>query len=158
MNEQIDKLFGGRVRVRVCGLCWAEDNLLMVNHKGLTNGDFWAPPGGGVDFGFTIYQTLVHEFQDETGLTIEPGKFRFIGEFINEPLHAVELFFDVVHISGELKEGFDPELPEYSQILSGNRFMSFREIMNLKRHERHGLFEIFQTPGALRNASGYHKI
>ena len=158
MNDQIDKLFGGRVTVRVCGLCWEGDKLLLVDHKGISDGHFWAPPGGGVDFGRTILATLINEFRDETGLIIKPGEFRFIGEFINDPLHAIEVYFDVTRISGHLNLGVDPEMPESDQILNDLRFMTFEEIMNLPDRERHGLFRLFKTEKALKYASGYHKI
>lgn len=158
MNDQIDKLFGGRVRVRACGLCWQDNKLLLIDHKGITGGHFWAPPGGGVDFGNTIQDTLMNEFKDETGLTIKIGEFRFIGEFIHEPLHAVELYFDVTRIAGHLNLGFDPEMAESDQILADLRFMTFEEILDLPDHERHGMFRLFQTEKALKNASGYHKI
>jgi len=158
MNDQIDKLFGRRVRVRACGLCWEEDKLLLVNHKGLTNGNFWAPPGGGVDFGKSVGETLIHEFKDETGLNIEPGEFRFICEFINEPLHAIEMYFDVKRLSGEMTLGTDPEMPVDTQILSDIQFMHFREILDLPILERHGLFTHFPSEKSLKSASGYWKI
>lgn len=158
MNAEIDKLFGGRVRVRACGLCWNNGKLLMVNHKGLTKGNFWAPPGGGVEFGRTVKEVLESEFREETGLIIEPGDFCFILEFIEEPLHAVELYFDVRSVSGQLKVGFDPEMSSKSQILADSRFMTFSEIIELPGHERHGLFELFETEKALKTASGFWKI
>lgn len=158
MNDQIDKLFGGRVRVRACGLCWEDDKLLLIDHKDITSGHFWAPPGGGVDFGRTIPDTLMNEFKDETGLTIKIGQFRFIGEFIQKPLHAVEVYFDVTRIAGHLNLGFDPEMAEPDQILAGLRFMTFEEILDLPDQERHGIFRLFRTEKELKNAYGYHKI
>lgn len=158
MNGQIDKLFGGHVRVRACGLCWQDGKLLMVNHRGLSAGSFWAPPGGGVDFGQSIQDTLKHEFRDETGVTIEPGEFRFVGEFIKNPFHAIELYFDVKWVSGEPGVGYDPEMASEAQILIDSRFMDIPEIMALPAHERHGLFDVFGTEKSLKSASGHWKI
>lgn len=158
MSDQIDKLFGWRVRVRACGLCWKNGKLLLVNHRGLTKGDFWAPPGGGVEFGKSIHETLKGEFLEETGLVVEPGEFRFVCEFIRETLHAVELFFDVTSLSGKLKVGTDPELPDESQILRDIRLMRYEEVVQLPANERHGLFTLFPTEKALRLASGCWKI
>jgi 8-oxo-dGTP diphosphatase len=158
MNAEIDKLFGGRVRVRVCGLCWEDEKLLMVNHKGLTDGNFWAPPGGGIDFGKTAADVLKSEFEDETGLVVESGDFRFIVEFINQPLHAIELYFDVKRISGELKIGHDPEMSAANQILSDTRFMAIKEILELPTQQRHGLFKPFNTEKSLKTATGFWKI
>jgi 8-oxo-dGTP diphosphatase len=158
MNDQIDKLFGGKVRVRACGLCWSDGKLLLVNLTGLTKGSFWAPPGGGVDFGKTIPETLVREFEEETGLNVEAGDLRFVNEFINEPLHAIELYFDVKLVSGHLKAGFDPELVDSEQMIKEIRFMDFNEIQALPLEERHGMFTLFGTEEAFKQASGYYKI
>ena len=58
MEKEITEIYGSRVRVRVCGLCWKEDKLLMVKHKSLQKEGFWSPPGGGIDFGQSIEETL----------------------------------------------------------------------------------------------------
>jgi 8-oxo-dGTP diphosphatase len=158
MNEQIDKLFGGKVRVRACGLCWNRGKLLLVNHSGLTKGSFWAPPGGGVDFGKTIIETLISEFEEETGLNVRAGNLKFVNEFIDQPFHAIELYFEVKLLSGDLKVGFDPELAGSEQIIKEIRFMGFDEIQALPREERHGMFNLFGTEEALKVASGYYKI
>jgi 8-oxo-dGTP diphosphatase len=158
MNAEIDKLFGGRVRVRVCGLCWENEKLLMVSHKGINDGNFWAPPGGGIDFGKTVEEVLESEFADETGLIVEAGDFRFIVEFINQPLHAIELFFDANRISGELKVGHDPEMGAANQILCDTRFMTISEIIKLPEHQRHGLFRHFNTEKKLKKSAGFWKI
>ena len=158
MNEQIDKLFGGRVRVRACGLYWEAEKLLLANHEGLSSGNFWAPPGGAVEFGQSVREALKREFVEETGLTIEPGEFRFAGEFIKEPLHAIELYFDVNRLSGEVRIGSDPEMPEGHQMITDIKFMNFSEIMGLPKEERHALFDLFPTEKSLKLASGYWKI
>lgn len=159
MSSEIDKMFGGKVRVRACGLCWEGDSLLVVNHRGLNTQNRWlAPPGGGVDFGKTIEETLIHELKDETGLEIGVGSFLFACEFIKKPLHAIELFFEVKVIGGEVKTGFDPELRAEDQIIKEAGFMQFGEIITLSPKERHGLFELFNTEKSLKKASGYWKI
>ena len=77
MNTEIAKIYGNKVRIRVCGLCWQADSLLMVNHSSLTNGDFWAFPGGGVEFGQTLDENLKREFMDETNLSIKTCSILF---------------------------------------------------------------------------------
>src|SRR6478735_2451882 len=91
--SEITQKYGNRVRLRACGLCWRGNALLMVNHKFLTSGDFWAPPGGGVEFGQPSQEALAREFKEETNVTIAAGSLLFTCEFIKPPLHAVELFF-----------------------------------------------------------------
>ena len=159
MSSEIDKIFGSRVRIRACGLCWKAGSLLMVNHRGLNDSNrWWAPPGGGVEFGQTAEETLIREFKDETGLEIAIGRFVFACEFIKRPLHAIELFFEVKIVAGRPKKGFDPELTGGDQIIQEVGFMQFMEIMSLPSTERHGLFTLFTTEKSLKTASGYWKI
>ena len=158
MCPEIGKIFGNRVRVRACGICWDGNKLLMVKHIGLGKGDFWAPPGGGVEFGDTLAETLEREFMEETGLEVMVGPFKGVCEFLNRPLHAIELFFDVTVKGGTLLKGKDPELSEDNQIITSVAFMPFESIRQLDKSERHGLFEIFRTENELKAATGFWKI
>src|SRR5687768_3957449 len=108
MDAGIRSTYGNRVRLRACDICWRENALLLVNHSGVTAAPFWAPPGGGVEFGESVDACLKKEFLEETGLEISTGKFLFACEFIHEPLHAIELFFSVSVVGGFLKKGNDP--------------------------------------------------
>src|SRR5690242_2543620 len=110
MDGEVAKIYGKKVRVRACGICWKGDTLLLVNHKGLSSPNFWAPPGGGVEFGESLEACLTKEFLEETGLKITTGKFKFGCEFIQDPLHSIELFFDVEIVGGKLQVGEDPEI------------------------------------------------
>ena len=82
MDKEVARIYGNKVRVRACGVCWQDDRLLMVNHASLTPTDFWAPPGGGVEFGQSIEEALKQEFIEETGLNITPLEFLFGCEYI----------------------------------------------------------------------------
>jgi 8-oxo-dGTP diphosphatase len=108
VSPEIAEIYGNKVRIRVCGLCWQDDSLLLVMHR-MTSGNFWGPPGGGVEFGELLENALKREILEETGLQVDIGKFLFGCEFIKHPLHAVELFFEVKKTGGMLKKGDDPE-------------------------------------------------
>jgi 8-oxo-dGTP diphosphatase len=95
MDQEITALYGKKVRVRVCGLCWEDNKLLLVNHRSLKPVNFWAPPGGGLEFGEKVENALKREFGEETGLEIAVTRFAFGCEYIQDPLHAIELFFHV---------------------------------------------------------------
>ena len=124
MEKEIIDVYGSRVRIRACGLCWKNEKLLMVRHKSLRDGGFWAPPGGGVEFNQSINDTLKREFLEETGLSITPGAFQFGCEFIQSPLHAIELFYHIEDCSGTVKAGYDPEI----QLIDEVRYLSAEEI------------------------------
>jgi len=134
--------FEGKVRVRVCGLLAENDQILLLKHDGIgPAGHLWSPPGGGVEFGESLESTLKKEFEEETNLRIEVKDYLFTNEFISKKHHAIELFFRVVRISGELKLGNDPELSPGEQILSEARFFSPAELDRLPASAIHSAFD-----------------
>ena len=158
MDKSVQKIYGNRVRTRVSGLCWEGAKILLINHRGLYHHDFWAPPGGGVEFGQTVGENLVREFQEETGLEIQVGEFHFVCEFIKPPLHAIELFFDAHVKGGNLRTGTDPEMGEMDQIIMEAKYMSESEINALPAGHRHGLFNLAKSVEKIRELKGYLKI
>lgn len=154
MDQEVARIYGEKVRIRACGLCWRDNRLLMVNHHGITPTNFWAPPGGGVEFGESIADTIKKEFWEETGLRVEPGMFRFGCEYIEHPIHSIEVFYDVKWISGQVRTGHDPEL----QIIENVRFVEWSDIMKMPRHEVHGIFRQTSTPETLMALSGFYRI
>lgn len=165
MSPEIPEIYKNRTRVRVCGLCWRGDKLLMVNHRGLTPGSFWAPPGGGIDFGEPAHTALVREFLEETGVDILPGPFRFACEYIQAPvpdrqtnLHAIELFFTADYLAGEPLPGSDPESDPQHQIITDVKYLSLAEILSLPADERHGIFRLTQSVSELKSLNGFYRI
>lgn len=154
MDSEITKIYGNRVRIRASGLCREGDRLLLMNHKRLTGSDFWAPPGGGVEFGESVSDTLKREFLEEANLSVEVGPFAFGCEFIKAPLHSVELFFEVTVIGGNLKPGYDPEL----QIIGDASFLLPTEILAKPADQIHGIFKYYNADEQLRNLHGFYRI
>jgi 8-oxo-dGTP diphosphatase len=154
MKKEVAKVYGNKVRVRACGVCWDDDRLLMVNHHSITPTNFWAPPGGGVEFGQSLDASLKKEFIEETGLNITPGQFLFGCEFIQQPIHSIELFYEVNTYSGHLRTGKDPEI----QIITEVRFLTPEEISNIPIPELHGIFRFIDSPADLKNLRGFFRI
>jgi 8-oxo-dGTP diphosphatase len=158
-NESLDKsiqeIYGNRLRVRVCGLCRQNGQILMVDHAGLREGSFWAPPGGGMELGQSAVETLEREFLEETGLSITVGPLRFVTEFIHPPLHAIELFYEVTVSGGTLLTGSDPELPSTIREV---RFLSTSEIDAIPTKAKHGAFGLVPTSGRIGELNGYFRI
>ena len=92
----------------------------------------WSPPGGGVEFGETCEETVIREFMEETGLKTEIKAFLFANEYIDQQIHAIEMFYHVVPVGGSLKLGGDPEMESEKQILEEARFFSMSEIKKLE--------------------------
>ena len=153
MSSEIDKLYGNKVRIRVCGLCWRGDQLLMVKHK-FDNHDFWALPGGGLEFGETLEFALKREFLEETGLAVQPQQFAFGCEFLGNPLHAIELYLNVAEVSGEVVTGYDPEL----QLIEAVQFLTPTEIKNIPDGLLHGIFRKCKDIRELRQLNGFYRI
>lgn len=152
----LENLYGNRLRVRVCGLCRDGNRLLMVRHRGLgPTGTFWSPPGGGVAFGEAAPDALAREFAEETGLQVQVGELRFVNEFLEPPLHALELFFTVTPSGGSLRRGTDPEMPADAQIIDEVRFMSFEEIKRCPPAEVHSAFWRCQSLDDVYRLRGY---
>lgn len=127
-----------KTRVRVCGLLIQENKLLLARHVAAFGvGNFWMPPGGGLHLGEKVKDCLQREFMEETGLEIEVGRFLYLNEFLREPLHAIELFFEVSLTRGELTLGSDPEHATDRQLLEEVRFMTVREISECPSKELH---------------------
>ena len=153
MDSQIAGIYGNRVRLRVCGICWRGEELLMVRHRGLGNGMFWSPPGGGVDFGESLENALTREFLEETGLAIHSLKFKFGCEVIAPPLHAVELFYDV-ESTGTPITGNDPEI----QIIEDVQFIDLETLQNVDPGTLHGIFRIAKTKADFERLNGFYKL
>ncbi|GAB2592295.1 NUDIX domain-containing protein [Spirosoma areae] len=155
-RQEVQKLYGNRLRLRVCGLYREGDRLLMVKHRGIGPTDtFWCPPGGGAQFSETAPNALIREFIEETGLAVEIGELLFVNEFMQPPLHALELFFAVKVTGGALQQGFDPEMSVDEQIIEEVRLMSFEEIKSYPSEEVHALFRYCDSLDDVFRLRGY---
>jgi len=145
MQNTLERNFGGRIRVRICGILIENEQILLVKHRGLGEAGFlWNPPGGGANFGESYAETLKREFLEETGLEVEGGRFLVFNEFISKGIHALELFFEVKRTAGRLQLGMDPELSMEEQMLIDLKFWTKEEISQLPAHQFHNrIFDYF---------------
>lgn len=136
-SENIRNIYGGHTRVRVCGILKKENKYLLVNHKQMNDDNiFWNFPGGGVEDNESLTNALQREFGEEVNLKITVGSFCFLNQVIAEPLHAIELYFQVFTDNFEAEIGSDPEL----NILSNLKWMSLGDIRNLPIGHRPAFF------------------
>ncbi len=90
-----------------------EDNrLLLVNAVADAGSTLWCAPGGGVETGASLPDTLIREVYEETGLVIEVGGPCLVNEFHapERGFHQVEVFFRCRIVTGALDAHWrDPE-------------------------------------------------
>ncbi len=155
-HQEIINTYGNKIRVRVCGLLFRNSDILLVKHLTIgKNKFFYAPPGGGVDFGESAEESLIREFYEETGLIVRIKSFLLTHEYLEPPLHAIELFFEVEEIGGTLSLGKDPEMGLENQIIKEVKFWSLSEIQKNDAGLFHNIFRLAQTNNELLNLNGY---
>lgn len=71
------------------------------------------------------------------------------------PLHALELFFAVRAVGGELRQGADPEMEPDQQIIEEVRLMTFDEIKSYPTDEVHSLFRYCHSLDDVFRLRGY---
>lgn len=159
LTEAIQTTFGHRLRVRVCGLCFSGDDLLLVRHRGLgERGYLYAPPGGEMHYGERAEEALVREMKEETGLDARVGEFLFVYEYRALPLHALELFFTVDSVSGTLITGSDPEMSGEEQLIDEVRFMTPSAIASEQGKQMHDMINRCYHPKELLSWRGYFEF
>ncbi|TGN60477.1 NUDIX hydrolase [Paracoccus liaowanqingii] len=85
--------------------------VLVVNAWPGHRSDLWCLPGGGVEPGQSLPDTLVREVAEETGLQVAPGAPFLINEF-HDPasgFHQVEIHFRATLTGPDLITLADPE-------------------------------------------------
>ncbi len=158
-TEQINKIYGEKLRIRVCGILVEDNRILLVHHKSLgKSGSLWAPPGGGMEYGEEAHDALKREFFEETGLEIEIDGFLFVHEYLDPPLHGIELFFLVKRVGGSLVLGKDPEMTNDSQILTKLDFYDFNELNEKNPDVLHYVLQSVNNIQDLINLNGYFKF
>ena len=149
------EVFGNKLRVRACGLCFREESLLLVKHD--IDGDIlWAPPGGGVMFGESIENSISREFKEECNLDVIPDRFLFFTEYISLPLHSIELFYSIESYKGNLSIGTDPEVKDRKIILEVD-FLNRKQIRSIPENQLHAIIKSCTNPIQLLDNRGHFK-
>lgn len=101
----------GTVRVRVVGLMVINDHVLVQRKRG---DEYWALPGGGLEFGETFAQGLEREFLEEFDTRIRVGpRLDVLENFFTiggQQHHSVEIYFEVCTVEPGTVEAQEPDL------------------------------------------------
>ena len=87
----------------VGGVCLRDGKVLLARHTYGAGKGMFIIPGGYVDFGETPEDTLVREYQEETGITVKAGKLLGM-RFSAKDWYAV---FEAIYIEGEARSDGD---------------------------------------------------
>ncbi|WP_224996498.1 NUDIX domain-containing protein [Cesiribacter sp. SM1] len=157
--KQVEKQYGHRLRLRVCGICIENEKLLLVHHKGVgPEGELWSPPGGGMEYGSTAPDNLKREFLEETGLVVAVEEQIFVHEYLEPPLHAFEIFYIVKVMGGTLYTGYDPESEREAQLIQHVSFISWEEIKQKPPAHLHQILKHSSSLQDLLCRRGYYKF
>lgn len=155
ISKKIESKFGNHLRSRVNGILIQDEKLLMIKHMMSEDREFWSVPGGGMVYGQSASDNLKREFLEETGLEVAVGDYLFVHEYLDPPLHAMEHFFLVEKIGGQMKLGIDPELASAEQILTELRWMTVDELHSLPENALHQIFWRIKSLKDLGKWTGY---
>lgn len=81
-------------RVRCRAVILDGDKLLVVRHAAKSE-NYWALPGGHLEWGEDVRDGLVREIVEELGVVPELGPLLFIHTFVRDAVHSLEFFFRV---------------------------------------------------------------
>lgn len=111
MREHIHSFYGGKIRVRSCAVIQKQSKVLFVLYQGIgKDGMFWSVPGGEPHAGENLVAAAIRETCEETGLHVTLDGFLGIQEYLEKPLHAVEIYFKMkATLENQVSLGTDPE-------------------------------------------------
>lgn len=119
--------------VRVAAVVERGGRLLLVRHQKPDRDPYWVLPGGRLEPGETIPECAEREVAEETGLEARFSGLLYVGEFLREGRHTVDVTARMA--AGEEDEaalGSDPEVaPGAEPTLRELRWVSVEELKEL---------------------------
>ena|GEM_PF-174901 len=122
--KRVAKTLNG-IKLRASALCVQDGHVLFIEHRSFAPGDpalpdtWWILPGGVVEPGETLHDTVRRELLEETGLECRVGGMAFVKELLypypghehaGRRHHSVSVGFHCEVTGGVLVTGHDPEL------------------------------------------------
>ena len=136
--------------VRVAAVVERGGRLLLVRHQKPGRDPYWVLPGGRLEPGETIPECAAREVAEETGLDARFSGILYVGEFLREGRHTVDVTARMtVDEDSEAALGDDPEVaPGAEPTLRGLRWVGVEELDEI------GLLPVPLRARLLEDASG----
>lgn len=118
------------VRLAARAVIVEEGRLLLVNAFADGRSDLWCAPGGGVEPGTSLSDSLRREVREETGLAVAVGHPCLVNEF-HDPasgFHQVEVFFRCRVARGTLR----PDWRDPAAVVTERRFFTRPELAAIR--------------------------
>ena len=92
MNNETNK----KIIIRTRGIIVHNGKMLVVRHA--PDGIYFALPGGHLEWGETVLDSIKREITEELGITPEIGRLLYINNFVNADfVQSVEFFFEITN-------------------------------------------------------------
>ncbi|WP_413112495.1 NUDIX domain-containing protein [Thaumasiovibrio sp. DFM-14] len=131
-------------RIRAAGILEEAGKLLLLRVEDHT-GQYWTPPGGGMEaHDQGTRDTVKREFFEETGLTVEVGAFLFARELLetSKSRYHAEFFYRIASWQGEITQQYLKGLNDESYIKEA-AWLSQHELQALRVYPKEIKHEIW---------------
>ena len=88
---------GKKIKIKCRGFIFYEGKLLLVKHPG--DVENYALPGGKLEYGEKILDTIKREILEEFGIKSEIGRLLYVNNYIEKDgINYIEFFFEIKNV------------------------------------------------------------
>ena len=85
-----------KLTVRTRAIIFYEGKILVVRHS--QGQDFYALPGGHLDWGESVHECMKREIVEELGIEPQIGRLLYVNNFTeNGTIQSIEFFFEIIN-------------------------------------------------------------